>query len=156
VLDSPHPHAIRAHSAVHELGCGEIGGTLDVRVTFGWPALREKVLARQLGLDDLVLECMKMDLLRRLPEAPLAPGVELRLVALDGSTMILTWVQALTEEVLEDVRLERALHDAVAADPAGWGPIREELTRGPFVDMQRLFMGAGRSGTIRPQSTGSA
>ncbi|HSI56712.1 MAG TPA: CpXC domain-containing protein [Ideonella sp.] len=130
----------------------EIGSALAMRTVFGWPALREKLLLRDLGLDDVVVECMKVELLRRLPEAPLSPGNELRLVGLDERTLAMAWVDALSEEVLETMQLDRALYDAIAQDPAGWAEVRAALTLGPFVDMQRLFMGAGRETAIGPQA----
>ena len=130
----------------------EMGAGLQMRTVFGWPALREKLLLRELDLDDVVLECMKVELLRRLQDAPLSPGNELRLLNLRESTMFMAWVDTLTEEQLETLQVDRALYDAIAADPEGWAEVRAALTRGPFVDMQRLFMGAGRETPIGPQA----
>src|ERR1700752_2316895 len=42
----------------------EIGDALEARVVFGWPALTEKILCRQAGLDDRTLEVAKVLLLR--------------------------------------------------------------------------------------------
>ena len=39
---------------------------------------------------------------------------------------------------------DRALYDAIADNAKGWVPVRAQLTNGPFVDMQKLFMGQGR------------
>lgn len=122
----------------------DIGNTLAMRLTFGWPALREKLLVRELDLDDVALECMKTDLIRRLDSVPMAPGIELRLVALVDTRMDLVWVDALSEEVVENVSLERTLYDMIADNKDGWMPIRDALTNGPFVDMQKLYMGEGR------------
>jgi len=43
-----------------------IGGMLTPRITFGWPAAREKLLLHELGLDDVIVEMTKLDLMRRL------------------------------------------------------------------------------------------
>jgi hypothetical protein len=123
----------------------EIGSGLTPRLTFGWPALREKLQLRELGLDDVVVELLKVDLLRRLPEAPLAPGVECRLVDVVGDLLHFVWVESDTEDVRSDFRVRRALYDAIAADPKGWSGVRDQLTDGPFVDMQKLYLGEGRA-----------
>lgn len=123
-----------------------IGDTLTKRLTFGWPALREKLLVREHGLDDVTLECLKTDLIRRLESVPMAPGIELRLVAIEeGGRMILIWVNALTEDSLEQVALDRTLYDSIDANAEAWAPVRAALDEGPFVDMQRLYMGQGRA-----------
>ena len=130
----------------------DIGRGLTVRVVFGWSAFREKLLLGELGIDDVALECMKVDLMRRLPEAPLRPGVELRLDRIEAGRMNLIWIDALSEDVIEELSLDRALLDSIIAAPDAWGPLRTDLTLGPFVDMQRLFMGPGRATAIGPQA----
>lgn len=122
-----------------------IGADLNMRVTFGWPALREKIVAQDLGLDDVTLECMKTDLIRRLDSAPLSPGIDLRLIGLDDDNRLqMMWINALTEQGLESLTLERTLYDAIAQAGEPWNPIRDALTEGPFVDMTRLYLGQGR------------
>ncbi len=118
----------------------EVGKGLSVRVTFGWPAIREKLLIREHGLDDVIVEMAKLDLLRRLPEAPMKPGVELRLVNATDDTLVMVWLQADTEAVIEELIVPRALYDAIAAASDDWAPLRARLTEGAFVDMQRLYM----------------
>lgn len=122
----------------------EIGEALDVRLTFGWPALREKLLLRDLGLDDVVMELVKLDLMRRLPEAPLQQGVEMRMVGLEDDRLQFVWLRSGTEELLGEVALGRELYDAIAAERAAWATTEGKLVDGPFVDFQKLFMGEGR------------
>ena len=50
-----------------------LGKKLAPRVVFGWPALSEKILAREAGIDDRTLEVAKMAMLRRRDDVPL-PG----------------------------------------------------------------------------------
>lgn len=124
----------------------DVGGKLTMRLTFGWPAIREKLLARAHDLDDTVLEMMKLDLLRRLPSAPMKQGVELRLVAVtEAGQFVMSWLHTATEEVLQQLQVERALYDAIAANTDGWAKIRGQLENGPFVDIQKLYMGEGRA-----------
>lgn len=125
-----------APAAAHELGAG-----LSPRVTFGWPAVREKLLIGELGLNDVVLEMMKLDLLRRLPEAPVQTGVELRLIERQDERLRLRWLNAQDESMISQISVGTELYDAIAADETGWAEIRAMLTDGPFVDMQKTYMG---------------
>lgn len=122
-----------------------IGKTLAVRVTFGWPAVREKLLARGYDIDDATLELMKLDLLRTLPSAPLSPGIELRLVNVTDSDMIFSWLRTEDEEPLEQFRCSRDWYQAIFDDPEPWDLVRSKLVDGPFVDMQKVYMGNGRA-----------
>lgn len=122
-----------------------VGDGLDVRLTFGWPAIREKLLAREHGLDDVVLEMAKLDMLRRMPSAPLGPGTELRLIDADDDWLSFVWLDTATEEGGDEITVARQLYDDIADDPDGWSPIRARLTDGAFVDIQKLYMGDGRA-----------
>lgn len=122
-----------------------IGDDLEVRVVFGWPAIREKLALREAGLDDQVIELLKLDLLRRLPEAPLSPGVELRWVGISDDQMSFVWISAETEEVLQELGVNRMLYDDIVENAESWAPLRADVSEGPFVDMQRLYMGEGRA-----------
>ncbi len=66
------------------LAARAIGATMSVRVTFGWAALREKLLCADHLLDDVVLEALKCGLLRSLPDAPLDDETELRLLDVES------------------------------------------------------------------------
>lgn len=123
----------------------EIGKTLDLRLTFGWPGLREKLVLRSAGLDDVAVEMMKLDLLRRLPEVTMGPGIELRVIEVTEDGLQCAWVQTDSEAVMRAFTANRALYDSVLDNPEGWAPIRADLTNGPFVDIQKLYMGEGRA-----------
>lgn len=122
----------------------EIGDALNVRLTFGWPAIREKIFAHEHGLDDVTLEMLKLDLLRHLPEAPLAQGTEMRLVAVVEDQLVFVWIDSSNEEVVQELNVQRAAYDAILANADAWTKLRANLVDGPFVDMQKLFMGEGR------------
>lgn len=123
----------------------EVGEVLRARVTFGWPGVREKILARIEGLDDVVLEMMKLNLLRRLPEAPIDFGVELRLMAVAGDMFELAWLMTESEEVQSVIRVNRDAYDGIGENRADWARVEALLTDGPFCDIQKLFLGSGRN-----------
>jgi hypothetical protein len=129
----------------------EVGEGLTVRLTFGWPALREKLLLRGARLDDVLVEMMKLDLLRHLPSAPLGPGTELRLVRATDDLLAFVWIETATEKGLQEVVLPRAAYDEMVAGAEAWAGIRAQLTNGPFVDIQKLYMGLGRGATPPPE-----
>ncbi len=122
-----------------------VGDDLEVRLTFGWPAIREKLLAREHDLDDVVLEMLKLDMLRRMPSAPLGPGTELRLFEVAQDRLSFVWIDTATEEADGEVAVDRQLYNDIAGAPDAWAPIRAQLTNGAFVDMQKLYMGEGRA-----------
>jgi hypothetical protein len=57
-----------------------IGARLEVRAVFGWPALVEKLLARQAGIDDRTLEAAKLAVMRSQEETPTPGRLELRMI----------------------------------------------------------------------------
>lgn len=122
----------------------EVGALLQPRLTFGWPGTREKLLLRQNGLDDVAIEMLKLELLRRLPEAPLRPGVDLRVIDMTEDTLSFAWIETDSEEVLQEFGCNRALLAEIEGNPEGWAAIRASLTGGLFVDMQKLYLGEGR------------
>ncbi|GHF37386.1 CpXC domain-containing protein [Seohaeicola zhoushanensis] len=122
-----------------------IGKDLKPRVTFGWPGVKEKLTIDELGLDDVIVEKLKLELMRRLPEVPLGPGTELRLMGGGESALSFAWVQTVGEAQEQGFSVDRALYDEIAGNEAGWAKIHARLTDGPFVDMQKLYMGEGRA-----------
>ncbi len=52
----------------------------------------------------------------------------------------MAWIRAVNEEVVEGLRVPRSLYEEIAADPAGWQALREKLSAGPLVDMNRLLV----------------
>jgi len=123
-------------------GAQEIGKALQARLTFGWPAVREKILINESGLDDELVELLKIELLRRLPEITLTSETEMRLVGAGDDTLEIVWINPMTEEVTQSVNVRRELYDEVAGNAEGWAPIAEQLHQGMFVDAQRLYIGA--------------
>lgn len=124
-----------------------VGENLSVRLTFGWPAVREKLLLRENDLDDAVVELMKLDILRNVDKAPLQPGVELRIVGVTPTAFSATWLRTDTEEPLSALTVSREMYEMIVEHAEAWAPTRARLETGPFVDMQKLYMGPGRAAT---------
>ncbi|MEM8729540.1 MAG: CpXC domain-containing protein [Pseudomonadota bacterium] len=116
-----------------------LGDSLDPRLTFGWPGFREKIVIEQAGLDDVVLEELKLAVLRFRQDNPFAPGVELRLISVIEDVLRFAWVETAGGAELETFDLPRESYDAVAGDSA-WQELGAQLSTGLFVDMQRLYI----------------
>ena len=118
----------------------EIGAALKTRVTFGWAALREKLICEEQGLDDVTLELLKLAIVRSEDSLQLTDDSELRLVNIEGDQIVLAWIQAASEALVETLRAPRSLYNEIAGDQNGWKALREEVSAGPYVDFQRLLV----------------
>jgi hypothetical protein len=118
----------------------EIGEAIKPRITFGWPALREKIVCQDAGLDDVELELTKMAVLRNVAGSPIGDTVELRFDRLEDGSLWLHWVMAPTESVVKTLRVPRSVYDDIAADTEAWAPLRAELAGHAFVDLNRLLV----------------
>jgi len=131
---------------VHAMPAAQaIGSDLNVRLTFGWPAIREKLVLSREGISDAEIEQLKLEILRRVPDAPLAPGVELRFAGIEDAMLHFAWIETESETVLQEFAVQRSLLEELSDNAAAWGPVRTQLENGPFVDMQKLYMGEGRA-----------
>lgn len=119
----------------------EIGAELDARLVFGWAALREKLLARDLELDDVTLELLKAAIMRDVDHPPMADESELRLIAGDDATLSFAWIVAATEERLALLDVPRDTYDDLEDDDEAWAPLRERLESHLLVDIRRLTAG---------------
>ena len=116
-----------------------LGDELTARLVFGWPALREKIHARALGLDDVTLELLKIAMIRSIANPPLAAETELRLTAGDAETLTFTWFEPRAERALSTVEIGRDVYDSIAAAPGAWAALHADLDGNLFVDVNRLI-----------------
>ena len=119
-------------------GARGLGSTLQARVTFGWAALREKLVIRDAGLDDVTVELAKMALIRDARTPPLM-SAELRLLDIEGEELLFGWLDTGDEGVVEFNRVNRALLAELEGD-SEWDELRRQLSAELFVDVKRLFM----------------
>ena len=120
----------------------EIGRTTAARLVFGWPALREKLLAAEHGLDDVTLELLKISILRNVEGSPFSDSTELRLTEVAEDALKLHWIDSATEEALDSLSIGRDIYDDLAEDladdPGPWAPLKADLQAGLYIDMNRL------------------
>ncbi|MGZ5267551.1 MAG: CpXC domain-containing protein [Caldimonas sp.] len=133
----------RAYGPEASPSAQRLGRGMRSRIAFGWAGLREKLLCAEHGLDDATLELMKFALLRTLDDIPLADDAELRLVGVDGKRLDFAWVRSNSDRVLETMSASRAVFEEIERDESGaWSDLREAVSAGPFVDVNRLLVGA--------------
>lgn len=146
----------RAYGPEASEGAQAIGRSLQTRVTFGWPALREKLLARDHELDDLSIELCKAWIMRNV-DSPVSAESELRLLQVDDTQLGFGWLLAADGSLGPTMQVERSLYDQIAADEAGdWGELRDEIGAGYFVDINRMLIEPEpappeASGTVAPR-----
>jgi hypothetical protein len=116
-----------------------LGREMKRRLTFGWAALREKLVIVDLGLDDVTVELCKMAVLRASASAPVGRDAELRLLGADLRNLGFGWLRARDETVVQRLRVRRELYDEIEAGTAdAWQALRARLD-GMFVDVGRLL-----------------
>lgn len=122
----------------------EIGKAISPRVTFGWPALREKILCVQHGLDELWLEMLKASIMRDVPGGRLGDDVELRLEAVEGDPegdqLIMGWVDPRSERSLGAARVPADILQDLAAEPEVWSALSGGLAGRAYLDINRLLV----------------
>ena len=122
-----------------------IGEKLEVRAVFGWPALVEKLLARQAGIDDRTLEAVKLVVMRSQEETPVPGRLELRMVAEEEGDPVLAWVGP--KDADDDappplMRVPRQLVKDIDAEPEKWQALSTRVAEGDVVDFQRGLLTA--------------
>ncbi len=121
----------------------ELGAALRPRVVFGWPALREKLVIDEEGLDDRTLELTKLLIWRGLPSPEPDPKVELRLLGATEDVLAFAWQVTATGESGETIQVPRALYDGVAEDLQSWAMVLEKFEDALFVDLKRILIDLG-------------
>ncbi|WP_247661016.1 CpXC domain-containing protein [Ideonella alba] len=139
-VEESHQAFDEAFGAAAPAGAQAIGRELSWRVTFGWPALREKVLLAGSGVDDVLIEMVKLALIRAGGPAPLL-SAELRLLNLADEELVFGWQDNESSVVVGWRRAPRALLAEIDADP-DWVEMRGRIAQSPFADATRLFMPA--------------
>jgi hypothetical protein len=117
----------------------ELGREITPKITFGWPALCEKLVCAEQNLDDVTLELVKLAVLRNVPNPPFSDTAELRLRAVEDDTLLFGWIEDESELSVTSLRVPRAVYDGLAGSSA-WDPIRAELGSHIFADIACLLV----------------
>jgi hypothetical protein len=120
-----------------------IGKKVRPRITFGWAALREKLVIVAHDLDDVSIELAKAAVIRGSVEAPIGSNTELRLLGVDASdrSLVFGWLQSSDEAEGSKLRLQRGVYDEIRADANGdWADLRAGVDAGLFVDLNRMML----------------
>ena len=120
----------------------KLGARLEPRAVFGWPALTEKIIAREVGIDDRTLELAKVMVLRNGGETPVPGRRELRLVEARAEDFVLAWVRPADGAVETALRIPRTLIAEIDAEPEPWKAMRDNVGEGLVVDFQREMLAA--------------
>jgi ribosomal protein S27E len=110
-----------------------IGEGFAVRTTFGLASLREKIVARDAGLDDVTLEALKLRLLLTRHDLRFGLAARLRLTSVDGPTLVFA-----SSGVA--IRSDRAAYDEVGDDPVLAAQLYPLLAGHPYCDLGRLLV----------------
>jgi hypothetical protein len=121
----------------------EIGEGLTPRLVFSWPALREKLLAGDLGVDDTTLELLKMSVMAMVSGPPVADETELRLIGGDDATLRFAWIVSASEQEVATLKVPRGAYDDIVDDADDWDALRADLAGHLFIDVKRLLSGSG-------------
>lgn len=131
----------RAYGADAAVMARDIGKTLRPRVTFGWPALREKIVVAMSGLDDVAVEACKAAAMRSQKELQFSAEADLRLVDVKGDKLLLAWINPSDNTVGEILAVPRSLHDEIVADEDGdWSSFKSDYEGALFVDLNRMLV----------------
>lgn len=106
-----------------------------VRTVFGLHALREKLVCFDAGIDDRLVEVLKLDLMRT-PGGPLvmSPAGRPTLIEADGERLVFAVAGAGVSAV------PRARYDAIADGKGAWADAIRRVSSGPYVDVGRLLI----------------
>lgn len=109
------------------------------RVTFGWPAFREKLYLKSVDISDVEIEMVKMALIRQSGEVP-DPNSSFRLVEVTSKDLILSRYQnQFPFSEMESYEYDMSVLQSIRSSPSDWDPLRESIDQGLFVDLYRLF-----------------
>jgi endogenous inhibitor of DNA gyrase (YacG/DUF329 family) len=120
----------------------KLGQSMQLRAVFGWWALAEKILARQLNIDDHTLEAAKLAVMRTQEASPLPGRSEFRLVREQDADLVFAWVgnHGGDDEPPPAMRVPRQLINDIEAQTQQWQALRGSVADGDVVDFQREML----------------
>jgi hypothetical protein len=123
-----------APAAARKLGAG-----LVPRLVFGWPAMVEKLLCQEMGLDDAALEATKLAALAEGPMREINPDLDLRLTGEADGAMLLHWLDPSDGVAVSSLRVPRQIYVLVKGGGDAWAPLNARLAGQMYVDIGRVL-----------------
>jgi CpXC protein len=117
----------------------EIGATLASRLVFGWPALAEKLLCNEFGLDDVALEALKLAAIAEGTIPTVYAALDLRLTGREADRLVLQWVYPSDGTPIERLQIPEAAYTLVKGGGEAWAPVAARFQSGMFVDLRRML-----------------
>lgn len=118
-----------------------VGEGMSVRTVFGLAALREKIVALEAGLDDAVLEAVKLRMLLDGPAPSVDPARRPRLTEVEGDVLVLH-LPAADGGPPTTATVDRQACTDVEADPDVMTGVVGAIAAGPYRDLGRLLLPA--------------
>ncbi len=117
----------------------ELAAEIEASVVFGWPAIRERLLAAELGIAAAPLELLKMLVMA---QGPMFWDIEqeLRLTGGDAATLRFDLIESATEAIVSSFEVARDGYNSIVAEPDAWAPLRALIADGMFIDMRRVMV----------------
>jgi CpXC protein len=116
-----------------------LGESVVSRLVFGWPAMAEKLLCRELGLDDIALEALKMTAIAHNTVPVLDPGLDFRLVGDQDEALLFAWLDPADGDHAARMQIPKAAYALLKGGGDAWTPLMERVTGSPFVDIGRVL-----------------
>ncbi len=118
-----------------------LGRTLNnPRVVFGWNSLAEKLIAADAGIDDLVLELVKIAIVSDGDVLIDQSHQELVLLGVDEKDgLIFGWFAQGSPSLNEVIKIPRDILGDVSSNIDAWKDLGKDLRGGLFVDYRKLF-----------------
>jgi len=130
--------AVTAFQTSLETAVADAFAGARVRVVFDLDELRERLAIWDAGLDDGVIECVKLSCLRERPDIR-GPGERIRVVRIAAATVTMHVLDGATPELVRGgFEIPRAVVDSVAGD-ADWRAQFPELFGAGFVSIDRYL-----------------
>ncbi len=121
------------------LAISNMDGGLRSRVSFGWPALKEKVLAHTHGISDVHIEMVKLAIIKQLAALP-DPKISFRLVEITDQT--LTFASYQNESPYAEMsayQSDRSVLQSMTDYPEDWADVQSQIDRGAFIDLFAMY-----------------
>lgn len=116
-----------------------IGSALRPRLVFGWPALIEKLLCHDLGLDDVALEALKFATIANATPPELDPDLDLRLVGEQDGNLMLHWIDPSDGAPTARMQIPQSAYVMVKGGGDAWAKLTGVLAGRMFVDIGRVL-----------------